>query len=189
MDSPRLMPSWRRWYFNVAVVLWTLGLCAMIAATAWALLDQPRTALHFSAAGGGLLGALLLWQACIYPWCRAGDGPSGQVETPRTELRDLHFIIWLPPISLAAFCLLVWLGEPMVRQHLESYFHWGRTDRLAPLLALGLVPLGLWSCLFSRVVTRRYRQRTALLRVCFHCGYDLHASPSPTCPECGRAAF
>lgn len=187
MDTLRVTPVWRRWYFNVAVVLWMLALCAMIAGSAWALLGQPRIALLFSAAGGGMLGLLLLWQACIYPWCRAGDGPSGQVESPRQELRDLFFIIWLPPVSLAIVCLLIWLGEPMLRYHLQAYFHWKQTNQLAPLLMLGVVPLAFWAYAFSRLVAHRFRTRTAAMRVCFTCGYDLHATPGLTCPECGRS--
>ncbi|MFA9477407.1 hypothetical protein ACERK3_03765 [Phycisphaerales bacterium AB-hyl4] len=188
MDAPQPTLTWHRWYFSVAVVFGVLALCAMVAATAWALLGQPRTALLFTAVGGGMVGVLLVWQAWVCPWCRAGDGPSGMVESPQHELRDLHFAIWLLPISLAVVGGLVWFGEPKLRQHLEAYFFWwGYLDQLALLLLITAGALAMGSVGFSWLVARRYRRRTAAMHVCFDCGYDLHASPGETCPECGEA--
>ncbi|MEX0652848.1 MAG: hypothetical protein WDZ31_01550 [Phycisphaeraceae bacterium] len=189
MDT--ITPSWQRWYFRVAVVFWGFALCAMIAAMAWGLLQQPSAALLFTGVAGGCMGAMILWQAWVFPWFRAKDGPSEAADTPRQELRDLRFVIWLPIVSLAVIGLLLAVGEPALRYVMQGQWQWSAAMTLGFVLLGGLGPACLWCHWLARRVTRRFQQRTADMRLCFHCGYDLRGSPGPTCPECGgdRGAF
>ena len=57
-------------------------------------------------------------------------------------------------------------------------------DIIAILVAVFLVPLGVYILLWAASNWRAAVRRVTPL-VCAACGYDLRASPGPSCPECG----
>lgn len=185
MDATRTQVGWQRWYVAVSLGIWMLALCASVAAAAWMLLGWPDIAIWFTATAGWLMAAMVVWQAWVFPWFRAADGPSGTAESPQRELRDMRFVIWLPAIGLVALCLTLTLAGPML-----EYFdarRWmptpGASWGLVAAAAIG--PVCAWSWWYSRHVSRRFRQRTAAAALCFACGYDLRGTPGQACPECG----
>ena len=130
------------------------------------------------------------------------DGTIRAAEDYR-ELRDLHRgeRVWLVQAaadharrwwgywvaSLAAVAPGVALLVVSTREDFrDTYGRW--ITSFAAVYAPAVVTFGLW---FPRWLLRR-SLRAVMLRedlrpsVCFRCGYDLRATPTGVCPECGE---
>jgi hypothetical protein len=111
-------------------------------------------------------------------------------ESPRQNAHGSVAVTWVLPLGMMAVSPAIWLI--MLVDYLFALsgeapppFDADEHRGLVIMFFIGLV-LCLPSLIISYPIPRRYRINGRLRQLCYECGYDLRATPSGKCPECGH---
>lgn len=175
----------RRWYIVVAWVLMAVTIFAPAAVLAvfmisyvanrglyWSLAMRLAPWLNTVQIPLGVL--LVLWLSWALPWFASADGRPRR-RPPRQRLLGMRANVWVPTLFAVGVTAFMFVSD------------WPK-DKQPWLAALGVaVAIAALTALWlGRRVEQRLRRAVARTNLCFDCGYDLRATESEACPECGR---
>lgn len=185
---------WRHWSAKVALGLMLpipVGLTLLYAVSDRSVFEQTAWTKLFAGVGLGLIltsiGSLVVFTFYFMPVIQAGWEERKQwKDSPRKYGRKLANAPFIP-----AYLIALWIVGLVTLYFWRLLTDYGFADRfglnrwLATLIPIvfGLLLAG-W--LSSRLARQRFARTVTLARVCMRCGYDLRASTTSACPECGE---
>jgi MFS family permease len=183
--TPRKRP---RWYIVVAVGWFALSFAVLglmfVLDTTGVLRNTNRDA-YVHIIGISLLTLVALafaWTCWVVPVLSATDIPL------RTKLPPSHRRSSLLMFTLAPGVALLALAVPFGYMHLRDrdwMWTWSTEQRrIAVVFAISVAMIAI-GAFVGRLAIRRLRRASAQHRICYTCGYDLRATPTGDCPECG----
>lgn len=134
-----------------------------------------------------LMAIAFLWQAYGINYLEAGDIRMLWRQAPHREWRRVKGNLWAPPVILTAVslgCLISVLVVTIGSDPDRDFAFLAAVGFLVFLL--GAAASGYASIILQPKIERRFRRNLRIRRICWRCGYDLHACVTPACPECGE---
>jgi hypothetical protein len=178
--SPR-----RRWHTVLVLCTLVSGVAVLACCLVLAILMELRGSgpgpilgtVALTAAGLAVAG--VFWFAWGWTFVEAANPIAAGARPPRTRLGMLTRYALLPA-GIVGFWLAIMLvlfsrrgGQWVVNMPVVV-----GTAAFVTLAAIG------WG--WRHILKRRVRRSAIESKVCYQCGYDLRASPSSECPECGH---
>lgn len=170
--------------WGIATTLFMLGV--------FVLLLLPAGRESFVGVGLQLLGLVvlilnLIWATYFVTWFQSGDRLIVWKKTPRAFAASLALAVVLIPMIISGTAL----GLILILILFDMFQSMGNGIIPEVFQALGVVTVialvwYLASMPLCSKIKSRVRRNAIERRVCYECGYDLHACVTPACPECGE---
>lgn len=181
-----------RWYMVISLLAFVCPIAIFGSGCFYSAMAPYSSAsligLYAAMGAAGLWCLGIFWSLYFAVWFHSGDRFIVWKQKPKVFAAGFGSTVVVLPVILGGTSFAIMIATIALNRYAPANHSVDiQVIRVSgTLFAIGLV----WyviSLPYGWKLKSRVRENAIARRVCFECGYDLHACVTPTCPECGEA--